>query len=166
MKRIGINPGTFDPITIGHIDLIKRSLAIVDKLIVTVAKDTGKNTMFNLEKRTELVKKSLECLTEEEKSKIEVISFEGLIADFFKKHDATIIIRGLRTSSDFEYEFQMAGMNHKINPDVETVLLPTFESTQFISSSLVRQVAKLGGDISAFVPPCVKDEIEKFYSNK
>lgn len=163
MKRIAIYPGTFDPVTVGHLDIIKRALKIVDILVVAVAKDTGKNTLFSFEKRSELVEKTVECLSGEERGRIKVIPFEGLLTDFAKKQGAVIIIRGLRAVSDFEYEFQMSGMNNRLEPEIETIFLPSIESAQYISSRLVREVARLKGDVSPFVPDCVRDELRKFY---
>jgi pantetheine-phosphate adenylyltransferase len=161
MKRIAVYPGTFDPITIGHLDIIKRSLKIVDELIVGVAKDTAKDTMFSLEKRTELIERTLKCLENDDHNRIKVVPFDGLLVDFARKQNATILIRGLRAVSDFEYEFQMSGMNNRLDPEIETIFLPSIESTQYISSRLVKEVARLKGDISQFVSECVRDEIKK-----
>ena len=160
MKTVGIYPGTFDPITKGHLDIIVRASKIVDNLIVAVAKDTGKNPIFSQEERKELVEKDVHSLN---LVNVQVIPFEGLLVDFLKKYDANFIIRGLRTISDFENEFTMAAMNKKLYNNIETIFLPALESTQFISSSLVRQISKLGGDIGQFVSPNVKEKIlEKF----
>ncbi|MFC1659462.1 pantetheine-phosphate adenylyltransferase [Pseudomonadota bacterium] len=163
MKRAAIYPGTFDPITNGHLDIIERALRIVDTLIVGIAKDTTKSTIFSFEKRSELVEKSVECLENIDKERVKVIPFKGLLTEFAKKQGAVIIIRGLRAVSDFDYEFQMSGMNNKLDPNIETIFLPSIESSQYISSSFLREVARLKGDISPFVSKCVADEIKKFY---
>lgn len=154
-QRIGIYPGTFDPITHGHIDIIRRALSVVDKLVVAVAADTGKTPFFTLDEREKIVQEALTDLDIKISERIEVRQFKGLLVDFAKELDASIIIRGLRAVADYEYEFQMSCINSKLDPTIETVFLPASESTQFIASRLVKQVAQLGGDISPFVPQSV-----------
>jgi len=163
MNTIGIYPGTFDPITKGHLDIIKRALLIVDKLIISVAKITNKKTLFDQKKRVELVKNDLKGLSTE-KHRLEVLPFDGLLVDFVKKNKANFIIRGLRTGSDFEYEFRMAAMNKKLFKNAETIFLPAIESTQFISSTIVKQIASLNGGISGFVSKNVERELKKIFS--
>jgi pantetheine-phosphate adenylyltransferase len=158
MKTIAIYPGTFDPITVGHLDIIKRASKIVDELIVAIAKDTGKNTIFNQEERAELVKIDVETI---KLKNTKVISFSGLLANFLIEQNANFIIRGLRTISDFENEFTMAAMNKKMYDSLETIFLPAVESTQFISSTYVRQISKLGGNIENFVSKNVAMAIYK-----
>lgn len=151
-SRVGIYPGTFDPITYGHMDIISRALHVVDKLVIAIAQDTAKTPMFSLEQRQELVRLSIESLSTPKRERVEIHCFHGLTVNFAKEVGASIIIRGLRAVSDYEYEFQMSGMNAKLAKDIETVFLPASESTQFISSRFVKQIAHLGGDISPFVP--------------
>jgi len=160
--KIAIYPGTVDPITFGHLDVIKRALKIVDRLIIAVAKDTSKKPIFSLEQRAKMAEDEVKIFNQNKKI-VEVISFEGLLVDFAKKNDANIIIRGLRAVSDFEYEFQMAGMNAQLDPDIETIFLPASESTHFIASKLVKEVARLKGDVSAFVSKNVKKELENIF---
>lgn len=162
---VGIYPGTFDPITIGHIDIIERCLPLVDKLIVSVAADTNKTPLFSLKKRGEMVEHEVENLNKKYKSKGKIIvkTFNGLLIDFAAKNEATIIIRGLRAVSDFEYEFQMSCVNSRLNPDIETVFIPASENTQFISSRFVREVSRLGGDVSAFVSENVQKQLKKAF---
>lgn len=150
-SRKALYPGTFDPITLGHIDVIKRSLTICDKLIIAVAKDTPKNTLFSLSDRVDMIKKDVAKFMPELKSSIEVIGFKGLLVEFANQYKANIIIRGLRAVSDFEYEFQLASMNSRIMPEVQTVFIPASESKQFIASNLVKEVARLGGAVHEFV---------------
>lgn len=160
VKIIAIYPGTFDPITRGHLDIIRRASNIVDTLIVAVAKDTGKNPIFTQKERTELVEEDVKELG---LSNVKVMPFAGLLVNFLKEQNANFIVRGLRTISDFENEFTMAAMNKKLYDNIETIFLPALESTQFISSTLVRQVSRLGGNVGQFVSENVKKKInEKF----
>jgi pantetheine-phosphate adenylyltransferase len=161
-NRIGVYPGTFDPITLGHRDIIKRAAKIADKLIIAVAADTAKTPIFSLEQRVEIVREDVASFIKEG-ANIEVIGFEGLLVNFAKDNNASIIIRGLRAVSDFEYEFQMSGMNAKMNPDIQTVFLPASESTHFIASRFVKQIARLGGDVSGFVSDAVRQKLEGYY---
>lgn len=156
--KIAIYPGTFDPITFGHLDIIKRASEIVDHLVIAVAKDTSKNPLFTVSERVELVKEEIINLKSD--AKISVEPFEGLLVDFAAKKDAKLIIRGLRAVSDFEYEFQMFGMNSKLNPNIQTIFLPASENNHFIASKFVKEVARLGGDISKFVSPHVVKKLK------
>lgn len=150
MKRIAIYPGTFDPITNGHMDLIERATHLFDTVIVAVAKATSKAPVFNLDERVELASEVLNGF-----KNVEVCGFDILLVEFMKQKNATIILRGLRAVSDFEYEFQLASMNRHLSDTVETVFLTPAEQYTFISSSLVREIARLGGDVSQFVDPKV-----------
>lgn len=160
--HIAVYPGTFDPITLGHMDLIRRAVKLADKLIIAVARDTSKTPVFSLEERAELVREEIKCLGEDAK-RIEVQAFEGLLVDFAKKHGASLIIRGLRAVSDFEYEFQMAGMNAKLCPDVQTIFLPTSDGMHYIASRLVKEVVRLGGDVSAMVSEQVAQKLKAHF---
>ncbi len=162
MIRIGIYPGTFDPITVGHMDIIKRALLVVDRLVIAVALDTGKEPIFDLDMRARLVREDMQAL--DEAGRIEVKTFSGLLVNFAQENDATLLIRGLRAVSDFEYEFQMACMNSRLKPDIETVFLTASEDTHFISSRFVKQIARLGGDISSFVSPNVAKHLKAHFS--
>ena len=157
--RIGLYPGTFDPPTAGHLDIISRALRVVDQLIVGVAVNVGKEPMFVLEERVEMVEEAIAALGAGTASRVQVRPFESLLMKFAKDSRATIIVRGLRAVSDFEYEFQMAGMNVHLEPEVETVFLMASEQTQFISSRLVKEICLLGGDITDFVPGNVKKRL-------
>ena len=150
MKK-AIYPGTFDPITFGHIDLIKKSLNIFDKVIVAVSDGNTKNYLFNAEEREHLIKKALFSDLKFSKKKIVVTSFKTLTTDFCRKMKSNVIIRGLRATSDFEYEFQLAGMNKKLNSKIETMFLMSDVENQIISSKFVKEIANLGGDIGRFV---------------
>jgi len=157
MKRIAVYPGSFDPITKGHEDLIHRSLEFVDQLIVAVAVNVAKQPLFSLEERVALIKQTVS-------DKVEVQSFDGLLAEFAKRVNASVIVRGLRAVSDFEYEFQMALMNRNLAPGIETVfLVPAFDLT-YLSSSLVREVARFGGDVSQLVHPKVQQALKRKFS--
>ena len=150
-STIGIYPGTFDPITLGHIDIIKRALKIVDKLIVAVSNDNSKNYFFTVEERVEIVKKSLFYDLKLIKKKIQVMSFSTLTTTLCRKHKANTLFRGLRATSDFEYEFQLAGMNRNLDKDIETVFLMADVDKQVISSKFVKEIANLNGKLHKFV---------------
>ena len=150
MGKIGIYPGTFDPITFGHIDVIKKALKIVNKLIVAVSNDDSKNYLFSSDERVTIIKKSLFKDLKYKESYIKVMSFNTLTTTFCRKNKATVIFRGLRAVSDFEYEFQLAGMNRKLNSSIETVFLMSDVENQVISSKFVKEIAKLNGKIDKF----------------
>lgn len=152
--RIGLYPGTFDPITNGHMDVIQRALGIVDHLIVAVARNAGKGPLFSTDERVETVQAEIQPLIDAGR-KIEVRPFDTLLMHFAMSVGASMLIRGLRAVSDFEYEFQMAGMNARLNPQVETVFLMASEGVQFISSRFVKEIGSLGGDVTSFVSPAV-----------
>jgi pantetheine-phosphate adenylyltransferase len=151
-ERVGIYPGTFDPVTNGHLDIIGRAARLVDRLVIGVAQNTGKGPLFSPEERVELVREECAPITARTGTPIEVKQFATLLIKFADSVKACMLIRGLRAVSDFDYEFQMAGMNYRLDPDIETVFLMASERHQFISSRLVKEVAVLGGDISSFVP--------------
>ena len=150
-------PGTFDPLTNGHLDLIRRACWIFPKLIVAVAESKRKHTLFTLEERVQMAKEAVKAFPN-----VEVVGFEGLLVDFVRRHGSTCIVRGARAVSDFEYEFQMAGMNRYLMPEAETLFMTPSDQYQFISGSIVREIAFLGGDVSKFVFPSV----EKWLRNK
>lgn len=162
--RIGIYPGTFDPITHGHLDIIQRSLRVVDALVVGVALDTGKSPFFTPEMRAGMIGEAIAELPAADRSRITIKTFSGLLVNFARENDASILIRGLRAVSDFEYEFQMAAINTKLNPDMETVFLTASESTHFISSRFIKQICRLGGDISEFVPKGVVPRLNAYFA--
>ena len=153
--RVGVYPGTFDPITHGHLDIILRATRMLDKLIVAVAANDGKNPQFGLTERVDMVKGEIEHLPNGLGKKVEVRSFDNLLVNFAQSVGAGVIVRGLRAVTDFEYEFQMAGMNAKLKPEIETIFLMASERHQFISSRFVKEISRLGGDISQFVSPNV-----------
>ncbi len=151
-RHTGIYPGTFDPVTNGHMDIIGRAARILDRLVVGVAANAGKGPIFPIEERMELVRAETDAVAARTGARIEVTTFDCLLIDFARTTGASVIIRGLRAVSDFDYEFQMAGMNYRLDPTIETVFLTASETHQFISSRFVKEIAKLGGDISSFVP--------------
>ena len=163
MSKIGIYPGTFDPITNGHIDVIKRSLKIVDKLIVAVSNDYLKEYLFSAEERVQIIQKSLFNDLKLSKKKLKVLSFNTLTTSLCIKYNATIIFRGLRAVSDFEYEFQLAGMNRQLNSKIETVFLMSDPDKQVISSKFVKEIAKLNGKIDDFVTKSTKKSLKEKY---
>jgi|SRR5210317_1049675 len=155
MSAAAMYPGTFDPITLGHEDIVKRAVNVFDRVVIAIAADTGsKAPLFDLEERVELARSALEGI-----DGVEVASYKGLTVDFARDNGLSVIIRGLRAVSDFEYEFQLATMNRHLTEEVETVFLTPPETYTFISSSLVREIARLGGDVSEFVSPKVKDAL-------
>jgi pantetheine-phosphate adenylyltransferase len=159
-QRIGIYPGTFDPITQGHMDIVRRALRVVDHLIIGVAEDTGKSPIFTSEQRVQMVRDDVAPLSD----RISVTPFSGLLVDFAAEQRAGILIRGLRAVSDYEYEFQMACMNNRLAPDIETVFLTASENTHFISSRFVKQISRLGGDISTLVSPSVAKRLADYFT--
>lgn len=158
--KIAIYPGTFDPITFGHIDIIRRAADLFDFLIVAAAKDNYKNPLFSLEERVAMI--DLEIKKLPQAKNISVEKFEGLLVEFAKKKNAKAIVRGLRAVSDFEFEFQMFGMNSQLDSSIQTIFLPASESNHFIASRLVKEVARLGGDVSKFISP----DVEKILRQK
>jgi pantetheine-phosphate adenylyltransferase len=151
--RTALYPGTFDPVTNGHLDIISRAAGLVDKLYVGVATNIGKGPLFPLAERVELVRAETDAIAARTGTMIEVIEFSSLLIECARSVGAQMIMRGLRAVSDFDYEFQMAGMNYRLNHEIETVFLMASETHQFISSRFVKEIAQLGGDISSFVPP-------------
>jgi len=164
--RVGIYPGTFDPLTNGHMDIIERATKVVDTLIVCVAEHTGKNTLFTLAERLEMIQDEVRSLDDKVSKSVEVLSFKTLLMDFASDVQASVIIRGLRAVSDFEYEFQMAGMNSRLNDEIETVFLMASDKHQFIASRFVKEISRLGGDVDHFVSSRVKQELLKRFEKK
>jgi pantetheine-phosphate adenylyltransferase len=154
--RSVVYPGTFDPITNGHSDLTARAAKLCDRVVLAIAQDTSKTTLFDVDERVTLAQEVCAHL-----DNVEVVAFSGLLVEFARRMDAPVIMRGLRAVSDFEYEFQLAGMNRRMAPDIETLFLTPAEQYAYISSSLVKQIARLGGDVSSFVPPCVHAALRK-----
>ena len=163
MKNIAIYPGTFDPITFGHIDVIKKSLKIVDKVIVGISDGNQKNFLFSLDERIEIVKRALYKDLKFKKYKVEVIKFNTLTTDLCKKYKSNIILRGLRAVSDFEYEFQLAGMNRKLNNQVETIFLMSDVENQIISSRFVKEIAQHNGDLKKFTTKSTIKSLKEIY---
>ncbi len=161
MHQIAIYPGTFDPISNGHLDIIKRAARIFDKVIVAVAMNTGKEPLFSKEERKALIEKAISHI-----DGVEVAIFSGLIVDYCHERGASALIRGLRALSDFEYEFQMALLNRKIGKDVESVFLMPKEKYTYLSSSMIKEIAEFGGDVTAFVPDHVREELIKKFDTK
>ena len=166
-ERIGVYPGTFDPITNGHADIIRRAAGVVDRLVVAVAINAGKNPLFTLDERVAMVRPEIAAMTENGVAgKADVRPFDNLLMDFTVSVGARVIIRGLRAVSDFEYEFQMAGMNARLNRAVETVFLMASDRHQFISSRFVKEIGRLGGDVSHFVPPRVAKRLAERFAQE
>jgi len=152
-RFVGMYPGTFDPVTNGHVDIIGRAARMFDRLVVGVAENAGKGPLFPLAERMELVQAEIAPIAERTGTEIVVQGFSGLLIEFARRVHAGVIVRGLRAVSDFDYEFQMAGMNYRLDSEVETVFLMASERHQFISSRFVKEIATLGGDVTSFVPP-------------
>lgn len=166
-ERVGVYPGTFDPPTLGHTDIVKRALRVVDRLIVGVAVNAGKGPMFTIEERVEMVEQSVRLeLGDALADRVQVTPFNNLLMHFTVSQGAQVIVRGLRAVSDFEYEFQMAGMNARMEPEVETVFLMASEGIQFIASKLVKEIFLLGGDVTPFVPPNIAQRLEDHISGQ
>ena len=164
--RIGLYPGTFDPITLGHIDIIRRASALVDKLVIGVAINRDKGPLFTLEERVAMIEAECAKLSEQTGTEIVAHPFENLLIDCARDVGAQIIVRGLRAVADFEYEFQMAGMNSRLSPDIETVFMMASDKCQFISSRFVKEIGKLGGDIKDFVTPNVREILLERFSSQ
>ena len=154
--RIGVYPGTFDPITLGHMDIIRRGAKLVDRLIIGVTTNAAKSPMFSDDERMAMVRREVAAIGNGD---IEVVGFNSLLMDFAEAQGASIVIRGIRGVTDFEYEYQLTGMNRALNPSIETVFLMAAVSLQPIASRLVKEIAIYGGDIAKFVPPTVRDEV-------
>ena len=163
MNKIAIYPGTFDPITYGHIDVIKKALKLFDKVVVAASDGTNKNYLFNLTERIELIKRALFIDLKFNRKKIEIISFTSLTTDLCNKYKSNIILRGLRAVSDFEYEFQLAGMNRKLNNDIETIFLMSDVENQIISSRFVKEIVRLKGDIKKFTTKSTIKSLKEKY---
>jgi pantetheine-phosphate adenylyltransferase len=159
--RIGIYPGSFDPLTHGHLDIIERAQGICDKLIIAIAKNSAKKPLFSVDERVEIIKNCCRG-----KDRIEVVAFEGLLAEFCMKKNITFIIRGLRSTTDFEYEFAIAAVNRMLAENIETLFLMTRGEYSFISSNMVREIAGYRGDVSALVPQFVLQKIQQKFSNQ
>ncbi len=162
MNRIAIYPGSFDPITFGHLDIIKRAADLFDDVIVAVAKNNQKDALFSTSERLEMIKEEIKNL---KNSRIIVEEFDGLLVKFAQQKNSKIIIRGLRAVSDFEYEFQMFGANAKLNPNVQTIFLPASENNHFIASRFVKEIARLDGDVSGFVSAHVAKKLHEKISH-
>lgn len=158
--KIAIYPGTFDPITNGHLDIIERAIKVFDTVIVTIARNSSKNPLFSDKERLEMIREVTKGMKQ-----VEVDSFEGLLVNYAKKRNATAVLRGLRAISDFEYEFQLALTNRKLNDTLETVFLMPSERYTYLNSTIVREIARLGGDVTDFVPPLVKKAFDKKFKN-
>lgn len=159
MKKIAVYPGSFDPITNGHLDIIQRGLEVFDGLIVAVAKNSGKKSLFSTEERLEMIRRTVG-----DNPRLQVDTFDGLLVDFVLSRGARVILRGLRAVSDFEYEFQIAQMNHTVQEQVETLFMMTSVPYGYLSSSIVKEVASLNGPIDSFVPPAVREALKKKFS--
>ena len=161
MSKIGIYPGSFDPITFGHLDIIQRSLRVVDKLTIAVSNNKSKNHFISIDERLKLIEQTIQDLPIEDQKRIEIEKFDNLLVHYVKSKNASVIIRGLRAVSDFEYEFLMTGMNRSIDNEIETIFLMSSEKYHFISSRFIKEIHSLGGDISKSVPKPVLDFFAK-----
>ncbi|MBO22034.1 MAG: pantetheine-phosphate adenylyltransferase [Rhodospirillaceae bacterium] len=162
-ERVGVYPGTFDPTTNGHMDIIKRGARVLDRLVIGVAVNAGKGPLFSLDERVEMVRDEIAAIDDGRVGVIEVKPFDSLLMQFAETENADCILRGLRAVSDFDYEFQMAGMNARLNPEIEILFLMASETNQFIASRLVKEIAALGGDITSFVSPTVAQRVNESF---
>lgn len=162
--RIGFYPGSFDPVTNGHVDIFERSAALVDRLIVGIGIHPGKTPLFSIEEKTAMLQKDLQPFAKSGGFEFDIVTFDGLVVDAASTHRATILIRGLRDPADFAYEMQMSGMNGEMKPEVHTVFLPASPGVQHISSTLVRQIASMGGNVQTFVPKHVAEILRKKFA--
>ena len=160
-ERIGVYPGTFDPVTSGHIEVVRRSLRLVEQLVIGPAINIGKGPLFSLDERIDIIKEDIEEFPQADRDRVRVVPFEGLLIHFAREMGASVIIRGLRAVSDFEYEIQMANMNARMEPNVETIFLMASDRHQFIALSLVKDIARLGGDTSQFVSQKVFERLKR-----
>jgi pantetheine-phosphate adenylyltransferase len=160
MKSCAIYPGTFDPVTNGHLDLVARASSLFDRVIVAIAVNSGKQPLFNIDERVALMQKVVA-----QYPGVEVIGFDNLLVECADEQGANVILRGLRAVSDFEYEFQLAGMNRHLSPNLETLFMTPAEQYAFISSTMIREIARLGGDVSAFVPGIICNELSKKFNS-
>ena len=159
--RTGVYPGTFDPLTLGHMDIIRRATHLVDRLVIGVTTNPSKSPMFSVDERLAMVERETGAITDGGAAEIRVVSFDSLLMDFAVREGASMIIRGLRAVADFEYEFQMAGMNQQLNDEIETVFLMAGVSLQPIASKLVKEIARYGGSIEKFVTPAVAEDVRR-----
>jgi len=160
LERVGVYPGTFDPITSGHMEVVRRSLKLVDRLVIGPATNIGKGPLFSLQERIDIIEDDIEDFSAADRARIQIAPFEGLLIHFAREVGASVIIRGLRAVSDFEYEIQMANMNARMEPNIETIFLMASDRHQFIASSLVKDIARLGGDTSQFVSKKVFERLK------
>ena len=165
-QHIGLYPGTFDPVTLGHLDIVKRAVKLVDKLVIGIANNPSKTQALSLEERVEMMKRETAPLAGDGRASIDVKTFDTLLIHFAREVGATVIIRGLRAVSDFEYEFQLVGMNQRLDPNIETVFLMADPRHQAIASRLVKEIALFGGDISPFTTPTVAEALKKRFAAK
>jgi len=163
-ERTGVYPGTFDPVTSGHMEVVRRSLRLVDRLVIGLATSIGKGPLFSLDERIDIIKEDIAEFSQADRDRIKIVPFDGLLIHFVREVGASVIIRGLRAVSDFEYEIQMANMNARMEPDIETIFLMASDRHQFISSSLVKDIARLGGDTSQFVSKKVFQRLKAKYA--
>jgi pantetheine-phosphate adenylyltransferase len=164
VKHIGLYPGTFDPVTLGHLDIIRRAVKLVDHLVIGIANNPSKSQLFPIEERIAMLRRETAPLAGDGRASIAVETFDSLLIQFARKVGARVIIRGLRAVSDFEYEFQMVGMNQRLDPEIETVFLMADPRHQAIASRLVKEIASFGGDVSAFTTPAVADALKKRFA--
>ena len=163
-ERIGLYPGTFDPVTLGHLDIVKRAVKLVDRLVIGIANNPSKTQAFSIEERVQMMRRETAPLAGDGRASITVETFDSLLIHFARAVGASVIIRGLRAVSDFEYEFQMVGMNQRLDPEIETVFLMADPRHQAIASRLVKEIAAFGGDITAFTTPAVAEALKKRFA--